>query len=174
MAHPVDEEQLACSAFDAGFSFKAPEESLNKEGERYRFSRVVEGAESTLKNLTENSASVRLAAQGLSKVGEGLNWISEPLIQASEQNETAPIYPGAMIEGRSGSAMLGDAVRFGKWAGGGLINQSGKGAKLLGSKVNLDPRISQFIGEGAMEELLTLGAGKALKGASKLKIKRNN
>ena len=169
MAHPIEEDQLACSAFDAGYRH-VPEKSLNEEGERYRGSRFVEGAEWTAKKLYENSASVRLAAQGLSKVGQGLNWIGKPLIQASEQNQTAPIYPGATIEGRSGSAMLGDVIRSGQW----LIDKSGEGAEYWGDKINLDPRISQTIGKGAAEELLTVGTAKALKGASKLKINQPN
>ena len=169
MGHPIEEDQLACSAFDAGYRH-VPEKSLNEEGERYRGSRLVEGAEWTAKKLYENSASVRLATQGLSKVGQGLNWLGKPLIQASEQNQTAPIYPGATIEGRSGSAILGDVIRGGQW----LIDKSGEGAEYWGNKINLDPRISQTIGKGAAEELLTVGTAKALKGASKLKINQSN
>ena len=169
MAHPIEEDQLACAAFDAGYRH-IPEKSLNEEGKRYRGSRLVEGAEWTAKKLYENSASVRLATQGLSKVGQGLNWLGKPLIQASEQNQTAPIYPGATIEGRSGSAILGDVIRGSQW----LIDKSGEGAEYWGDKVNLDPRISQTIGKGAAEELLTVGTAKALKGASKLKINQPN
>ena len=169
MAHPIEEDQLACAAFDAGYRYIS-EKSLNEEGERYRGSRFVEGAEWTAKKLYENSASVRLATQGLSKVGQGLNWLGKPLIQASEQNQTAPIYPGATIEGRSGSAILGDVIRGSQW----LIDKSGEGAEYWGNKINLDPRISQTIGKGAAEELLTVGTAKALKGASKLKINQSN
>jgi len=156
-------------AFDAGgplIGSTIPKESLNEEGKRYRGSRLVEGLESTAKGLYENSASVRLAAQGLSKVGQGLNWLAEPLIQASEQNETAPIYPGATIEGRSPNALLGDVIK----GTGDFINFTGQGAQNLGDKINLDPRISQAIGKGAAEELLTVGAGKLIKGAKNLNL----
>ena len=96
--------------------------------------------------------------QTLNFVGGAVTLVNEAVLEPARYAATDPSQMGSP-QALAGTAILGAES---------LIEKSSRGGEMIAEALNVDPRIGKFIGGGAAEELLTLGAGKFAKGVGKV------
>ena len=96
--------------------------------------------------------------QTLNFVGGAVNLVNETVLEPARYAATDPSQMGS-AQALAGTAILGAES---------LIEKSSRGGEMIAEALNVDPRIGKFIGGGAAEELLTLGAGKFAKGVGQV------
>jgi hypothetical protein len=96
--------------------------------------------------------------QTLNFVGGAVNLVNETVLEPARYAATDPSQMGS-TQALAGTAILGAES---------LIEKSSRGGEMIAEALNVDPRIGKFIGGGAAEELLTLGAGKFAKGVGQV------
>jgi len=96
--------------------------------------------------------------QTVNFVGGAVNLVNEAVLEPARYAATDPLQMGS-AQALAGTAILGAES---------LIEKSSRGGEMIAEAFNVDPRIGKFIGGGAAEELLTLGAGKFAKGVGKV------
>ena len=96
--------------------------------------------------------------QTLNFVGGAVTLVNEAVLEPARYAATDPSQMGSP-QALAGTAILGAES---------LIEKSSRGGEMIFEALNVDPRIGKFIGGGAAEELLTLGAGKFAKGVGRV------
>jgi hypothetical protein len=96
--------------------------------------------------------------QTLNFVGGAVTLVNEAVLEPARYAATDPSQMGSP-QALAGTAILGAES---------LIEKSSRGGEMIAEALNVDPRIGKFIGGGAAEELLTLGAGKFAKGVGRV------
>jgi hypothetical protein len=96
--------------------------------------------------------------QTLNFVGGAVNLVNETVLEPARYAATDPSQMGS-AQALAGTAILGAES---------LIEKSSRGGEMIAEALNVDQRIGKFIGGGAAEELLTLGAGKFAKGVGQV------
>lgn len=94
----------------------------------------------------------------LQAVGGSIKVVNETVLEPLRYAATDPSQIGT-VQSLAGTALLGAE---------NLIQKASRGGEMIAETANVDPRIGSAIGGGAVEELLTFGAGKLAKGVGQV------